>query len=168
MDLVGGWFIIDCGQKQRQIGGGDIGAKQSGGGRIAMGWVACAGSQPRDRQKEAGPPKLGRNFSPNLWPDTTRQALLLLLPPPLRAPPPPVSLWHPSLGALLVILVSSSNLLHFWTFAAQLVPTLTLLSWSTSSEFPVVSFLLLLLPRSSPYSRTPPLLLLEHKAIGSQ
>jgi hypothetical protein len=89
MDLVGGWFIIDCGQKQRQIGGGDIGAKQSGGGRIAMGWVACAGSQPRDRQKEAGPPKLGRNFSPNLWPDTTRQALLLLLPPPLRAPPPP-------------------------------------------------------------------------------
>jgi hypothetical protein len=23
-DLVGGWFIIHCGQKQRQIGGGDI------------------------------------------------------------------------------------------------------------------------------------------------
>lgn len=116
-----------------------------------MGWVACAGSQPRDRQKEAGPPKLGRNFSPNLWPDTTRQALLLLLPPPLRAPPPFLVAPKPRCASRdSCFLVKSVTFLDFccsigaYTNAVKLVYILRisscfLSSSSSSSEFALLS-----------------------------
>jgi hypothetical protein len=90
-DLVGGWFI-HCGQKQRQIGGGgDISSKTKKVGEGVLqwgGWHVWAPAGPPN----AGPPKLGRNFSPNLWPDTTRhckRCCCCCLPPCAPPPPPP-------------------------------------------------------------------------------